>query len=149
VHIFYKNILALFLIYERICAMYRENYQYHDVTNGRDMQEKTRSEKIAEARRAFAQECNDRYNTYHRASSEDGKPANDGERYPFGLIRLMASGMLFLIIGIALYNNFSYNGFDKDYVMECLDKSNYWDYIVKSAGDMADKAAKWYNSLED
>ena len=61
----------------------------------------------------------------------------------------MAAGMLFLILGIALYNNFSYNGFDKDYVIEHLNKSEYWDSIVKGAGDVADKIVGWYNSLED
>lgn len=102
---------------------------------------KSRSEKISEARRAFAE--------YPQSLREEERTVDAPEKHPFGLLRLMAAGMLFLILGIAFYNNFSYNGFDKNYVMDYLNKSDYWDSIVKNAGEVADKIVGWYNSLED
>lgn len=110
-------------------------YQYDETSV------KSRAEKISEARRAFRQP--------YQSFRDDEITAADEKGHPFGLLRLMAAGMLFLILGIALYNNFSYNGFDKDYVIERLNKSEYWDSIVKGAGDVADKIVGWYNSLED
>ena len=47
---------------------------------------KSRSEKIQEARRAFSD-----------GSSEEYLATNE-KKHPFGLIRLMAAGMLFLIL---------------------------------------------------
>ena len=138
--------------------MYRE-----DLRNGygmdredvSSMPHQSRSEKIIEARRAFADSgsnyYNSSYNAYHpsfkETSSRDEYLITNEKKHPFGIIRLMAAGMLFLILGIAFYNGFSYNGFDKDYVIECLDRSGYWDTIVKNAGEVADKVTEWYNSL--
>lgn len=121
--------------------MYRENSKYQYDMHQEEVPVKSRSEKISEARRAFAE---------HPQSLRSEERTEDvRERHPFGLLRLMAAGMLFLILGIAFYNNFSYNGFDKDYVMDYLNKSDYWDSIVKNAGEVADKIVGWYNSLED
>lgn len=135
--------------------MYRD-----ELRNGYDMDRdglpvKSRSEKIMEARRAFSDGSGGRnyssYNSHynHNSHYNDEYLATNEKRHPFGLIRLMAAGMLFLILGIALYNNFSYKGFDKEYVMECLDRSGYWDAVVKGAGEITDKVAGWYNSLQD
>ena len=133
--------------------MYMENTRHSD-----DMDmvpAKSRSEKIIEARRAFADSgsnyYNNSYNAYHPSFKETGSRdeylITNEKKHPFGIIRLMAAGMLFLILGIAFYNGFSYNGFDKDYVIECLDRSGYWDNIIKNAGEVADKVTEWYNSL--
>ncbi len=119
--------------------MYREELgnNYNMDRNGFPV--KSRSEKIQEARRAFSDGSNGHnYSSYNSHYKEEYLATNE-KKHPFGLIRLMAAGMLFLILGIALYNNFSYNGFDKEYVMECLDRSGYWDTIVKGAGEITDK----------
>lgn len=121
--------------------MYRENSRYQYNTNRENSCVKSRSEKISEAKRAFE--------GYPTSFQDEKIPAADKKKHPFGLLRLMTAGMLFLILGIAFYNNFSYNGFDKDYVIEHLNKSEYWDNIVKNAGDVANKIVGWYNSLED
>lgn len=135
--------------------MYMENNRNSDDMDG--IPAKSRSEKIIEARRAFADSgsgyYNNSYNAYHPSFKETGSSQDEylitnEKKHPFGIIRLMAAGMLFLILGIAFYNGFSYNGFDKDYVIECLDRSGYWDSIVKNAGEVADKVTGWYNSLK-
>lgn len=121
--------------------MYSKDSRYrHDVYR-EEAPVKSRSEKISEARRAFAE---------NSSSFRDEEQTDDVQKkHPFGLLRLMAAGMLFLILGIAIYNNFSYNGFDKDYIVEYLNKSDYWDSIVRNAGDVANKIVGLYNSLED
>lgn len=132
--------------------MYREDFRNAYDMDREGLPVKSRSEKILEARRAFSDGSNGRnYNNYNNYNShyKDEYLATNEKKHPFGLIRLMAAGMLFLILGIALYNNFSYNGFDREYVMECLDRSGYWDTIVKGAGEITDKVSGWYNSLHD
>lgn len=129
--------------------MYRE-----DLRNGygmdredvSSMPHQSRSEKIIEARRAFASSGSG-HNYGGQGSYKDEYLVTNEKKHPFGLIRIMAAGMLFLILGIAFYNNFSYNGFDKDYVLECLERSGYWDTIVKGAGEITDKVTGWYNSF--
>ncbi len=121
--------------------MYRENSRYQYNTSREEAPQKSRSEKVYEAKMAFSE---------HPQSLKSEQDTEDAkEKHSFGLLRLMAAGMLFLILGIAFYNNFSYNGFDKDYVMDYLNKSDYWDSIVKKTGEVANKIVGWYNSLED
>ena len=128
--------------------MYREELRNAYDMN-RELPVKSRSEKILEARRAFSDGSGGRNYNSSNSHYNDEYLATNEKKHPFGLIRLMAAGMLFLILGIALYNNFSYECFDKEYVMECLDRSGYWDTIVKGAGEITDKVAGWYNSLQD
>lgn len=129
--------------------MYKEELRNaYDMDRG-ELPVKSRSEKILEARRAFSDGGSGRNYGNYNSHYNDEYLATNEKKHPFGLIRLMAAGMLFLILGIALYNNFSYEGFDKEYVMECLDRSGYWDTIVKGAGEITDKVAGWYNSLKD
>lgn len=129
--------------------MYRE-----DLRNGygmdredvSSMPHQSRSEKIIEARRAFASDGSSHNYNAHNSYKDEYLVTNE-KKHPFGLIRIMAAGVLFLILGIAFYNNFSYNGFDKEYVLECLERSGYWDTIVKGAGEITDKVTGWYNSF--
>lgn len=126
--------------------MYRDGVRYsdniidNDINN--DIPVKSRSERLMEAKRAFAGGTSDRQ---YRIENEE--TTTNEKRHPFGMLRLMAAGMLFLILGIAFYNNFSYKGFDKEYVLECLEKSEYWDSIVENVGDMAKSVTTWYNSV--
>lgn len=128
--------------------MYRENADYMDGNGNEEVVVKSRAERVAEAKRAFTDNgYRDSSSTYHTPYGSASSDTSGEKRHLSALIRLMASGMLFLILGIAFYNNFSYNGFDKDYVLECLDRSNIWDSLVRGVGDMADKAVGWYNSV--
>ncbi|MCX4328123.1 MAG: hypothetical protein OSJ45_12640 [Lachnospiraceae bacterium] len=121
----------------------RNGYGREDTSS---LPQQSRSEKILEARRAFASGGSS-HNYGCQGSYKDEYLVTNEKKHPFGLIRIMAAGMLFLILGIAFYNNFSYNGFDKDYVLECLERSGYWDKIVEGAGDITNKVTGWYNSL--
>lgn len=136
------------IIMKGIGTMYREDLRNVYDMDREGLPSQSRSEKIIEAKRAFAAGNNSRnYNNSNYNSYKDEYLITNEKKHSFGIIRLMAAGMLFLILGVAFYNNFSYNGFDKDYVLECLERSGYWDTIVKSAGEITNKVTGWYNSL--
>lgn len=152
-HILYKTGIPAVItgsrkiIMEGIYAMYREDLRNNYNTGREELPAKSRSEKIIEAKRAFSAGSvshsfnNSSYNNY----GKDEYLVTNEKKHSSGLARLMVAGMLFLILGIAFYNNFSYNGFDKDYVLECLNRSDGWNTIVKGAGDITDKITGWFS----
>ena len=78
---------------------------------------RSRSEKVLEAKRAFS---DDRYDI------ED-----DSSRHSFWLLRFMTAGMLFFILLVAIYNGFSYYGFNREYIENCLSDEKYYDMFLK------------------
>lgn len=46
------------------------------------------------------------------------------------LLRWMTAGMLFLVLALAFYFDFSYHGFDKEYVEGWLQNDTLWEMAV-------------------
>ncbi len=46
------------------------------------------------------------------------------------LLRWMTAGMLFLVLAIAFYFDFSYHGFNQDYVERWLQDDTMWNTVV-------------------
>lgn len=46
------------------------------------------------------------------------------------LLRWMTAGMLFLVLAIAFYFDFSYHGFDKEYVENWLQDDTMWTAVT-------------------
>lgn len=90
----------------------RDDYQ--------EMPSKSRSERVMEAKKAFSDSRDDseQYST----------------EYSFRLLRFMTAGMIFFILVIAIYNGFSYHGFNKEYIEKCLSDEYYYDMILKWVG---------------
>lgn len=51
------------------------------------------------------------------------------------LLRWMTAGMLFLVLAVAFYFNFSYQGFDKDYVEHWLQDDTLWRQMTSQIYD--------------
>ena len=76
----------------------------------------SRQQRVMEARAAF-----------HREEQVTAEPvAIPGH---FGLLRFMASLMLLLVLMAAFANDFSYHGFDRQYVQECLADESRWQAL--------------------
>ena len=97
---------------EEVIMIERDDYQ--------EMPSKSRSERVMEAKKAFSDSRDDseQYST----------------EYSFRLLRFMTAGMLFFILVIAIYNGFSYHGFNKEYIEKCLSDEYYYDMILKWVG---------------
>ena len=98
----------------------RDDYQ--------EMYAMSRSEKVMAAKQAFAEGGNDseQYST----------------RQSFWLLRFMTAGVIFFIMVLAIYNGFSYYGFDRNYIENCLSDGRYYDMILRWVGKTATEIIK-------
>ena len=108
----------------------------------------SRQQKIAAAKEAFGgnQLSKVSYgNSYSReVEMVDLKDAGEElqKKHTFRLLRMMAAGMLFLLLVIAFQNGFSYHGFNQEYVQEMLNDETTWNRLQE-------QARKFYDSLEE
>ncbi len=108
----------------------------------------SRQQRIAAAKEAFQENQPSKY--YDRnpyvISNEQIDGTNVSEELPkkhtFRLLRMMAAGMLFLLLIFAFENGFSYHGFDQEYVQEMLNNETTWNRLQE-------QVKKIYFSLED
>ncbi len=118
-----------------------------------DIPVKSRAERVMEAKRAFGEgKSSDRINGYSDSSYKSRHQANKAyeneQKPPFVLIRFIAAAMLFLILLFAVKNDFSFEGFDREYIMKCLESNDYWNMLVEKAGDAASEVVAWYKSIK-
>ena len=104
----------------------------NDKYNDYEMPVKSRTQKIADAKLAFSDNGADKRN-------ETGPDGNN----IFPAIRLIFAGMIFMLLIIAFYNDFSYNGFDKELVIQYLTDEDHWNDVVRQiSGYASDILAK-------
>lgn len=60
-----------------------------------------------------------------------GEKEGEEIRHPFRLLRVMMAWMLILVLIIAFYNGFSYQGFDRHYVQQILNDDSSWKTLEK------------------
>ncbi len=94
------------------------DYNY-DRTRDTGIIEQSRQEKILAARASF--HCPQTY----------AAPRERQSKHSFRLLRVMTTGMLFLILVIAFSNGFSYHGFNKNYVQQQLNSDAHWQMVEK------------------
>lgn len=132
--------------------MYNERSRYYNEQEDFDTPVKSRAERVMEAKRAFGGGGSDRAYGYtdssYRGKSQTTKSTESEQRPPFVLIRFIAAAMLFLILLFAVKNDFSFEGFDREYIMKCLEKNDYWNMLVEKAGDAASEVVAWYKSIK-
>lgn len=100
--------------------------------------QKTREERVREARLAFGRTgyATDRYsssNAYafnQTENRQDGTDKHSMERR-FRLLRLVTAAMLFLVLSVAFYFDFSYYGFDREFVEQCLQDDTFWTELTE------------------
>ena len=131
----------------------RSKYYSDNEEEDFDVPVKSRAEKVMEAKRAFGGAgSSDRMNGYsdnsYRNMHKVNKTYENEQKPPFMLIRFIAAAMLFLILLFAVKNDFSFEGFDKEYIMKCLENNDYWNMLVEKAGDAASEVVAWYRSIK-
>lgn len=65
-----------------------------------------------------------------RKREQEAEELNKKIERRYCLLRWMTAGMLFLVLAVAFYFDFSYQGFDKEYVEECLKDDTAWKQIT-------------------
>ncbi len=101
---------------------------------------KTRAQKVLEAKRAFSERGmpyeygNDRYSDYDVSDISDENHESSGVFF-----RFVCAALFFGILAIAFYNDFSYHGIDKEYVMHCISDNSDWDKLLKGVGSIVDE----------
>ncbi|MDE6851552.1 MAG: hypothetical protein K2J67_03570 [Lachnospiraceae bacterium] len=55
---------------------------------------------------------------------------NKKMEHRYCLLRWMTAGMLFLVLAVAFYFDFSYQGFDKEYVEHWLQNDTMWKQVT-------------------
>ena len=114
-------------------------------------QGKSRAEKVREAKAAFeepvrgnrgrtrAVSSRGMYNSYSSYGNQGyyGDSAEGEEEYlerdrtvPFGMLRMLAAGVLFLALVAAFHYDVSWQGFDKAYVQKQMAEHGHWDALV-------------------
>lgn len=108
----------------------------------------SRQQRIAAAKEAF--QGHYPISNAYRSSNEDGieqadwkNPTEESQKkHTFRLLRMMAAGMLFLLLVFAFQNGFSYRGFNQEYVQEMLNDETTWNRLQE-------QVKKFYFSLEE
>lgn len=90
----------------------------------------SRSDKIQEAKSAFLPSAKSVYVRRNQGIDAEEK------KHSFGLFRMLMAGMLFLILVLAFHFNFSYHGFNKEYVEELLADNSRWEAIVNQVSEV-------------
>lgn len=129
-------------------------------------QGKSRAERVREAKAAFEEQARGGRGRSRQASGRGisggyGGQGNYGsysdygdteeDRYPeaergipFGMLRMLAAGVLFLLLVTAFHYNVSWQGFDKAYVKKQMAEHGRWDDLVNQVS-----AVLRYNNFDD
>lgn len=65
-----------------------------------------------------------------RRREQELEEQNKKMEHRYCLLRWMTAGMLFLVLAAAFYFDFSYQGFDKDYVEQLLQDDTLWNQLT-------------------
>ena len=98
-----------------------DNKNYDD-----EMPVKKRTQRIEDAKLAFS-------------DTREKKDNSAGEQNMGVSLRIIGAGILFIVMVVAFYNDFSYQGFDREYVMERLSDESYWTEIVQQVGGIVQR----------
>lgn len=90
----------------------------------------SRSDKIQDAKSAFLPSAMPVYSGRNQGINAEGK------KHSLGLFRMLMAGMLFLILVLAFHFNFSYHGFNKEYVEKLLADNRRWEAIVNQVSEV-------------
>lgn len=71
-----------------------------------------------------------RYRHHSKKKTEQGQEEKIHIERRCLLLRWMTAGMLFLVLALAFYFDFSYHGFDKEYVESWLQNDTLWETAV-------------------
>lgn len=85
----------------------------------------SRTDKIMEAKRSFLSSGRKGYQ-----KREVAEPQEEIRR-PFGILRLLAAGTLFLLLVSALHFHVSYGGFNRSYIEQIFADNSHWEYLVE------------------
>lgn len=102
-------------------------YQVENISEERKI---SRSDKILEAKSAFTPGGQ---STYNRRAQDT---FSERKKHSFGLFRMLMAGMLFLVLISAFHFNFSYHGFNKEYVKEVLADNSQWEKLVNQVSQV-------------
>lgn len=112
---------------------------------------KSRAEKVREAKAAFEEPVRGNRGRARTVSSKGmynshssyGNQGNYGDSVekeeehlegdrgiPFGMLRMLAAGVLFLALVAAFHYDISWQGFDKAYVQKQMAEHGHWDVLV-------------------
>lgn len=109
-------------------------YGYEATQGERTM---SRSDRILEAKSAFAQREGRNTRGYTRGNDFSGTysvpketlPREEGKHH-FGMLRMVIAGMLFFVLVTAFHFQVSYYGFNKESVQELLADESHWNSLV-------------------
>lgn len=65
-----------------------------------------------------------------RRREQERMEQNKKMEHRYCLLRWMTAGMLFLVLAVAFYFDFSYQGFDKEYVEHWLQNDTMWKQVT-------------------
>ncbi len=130
----------------------RRGYPRDLETRDQGQPERSRQERLMEARAAFENDFHTAGNGpsfWRRPNDREPFPEEDemqteGMPFRFGLMRFMASCMLLLILLAAFASDFSYHGFNQDYVQERLNDGSAWDRLEKKVQSICVAALEQY-----
>lgn len=83
-----------------------------------------RSEKIAEARSCFDTR------SYREIRQKRENGVNPKEGHPFGMVRMLIAGMLFLLLVTAFHFQISVGSYNKETVKQLLNNDRHWSIVV-------------------
>lgn len=96
-----------------------------------DAEKKSREERIREAKSAFAGG-----RTLPAVDEHSQDDMTQGiSRHPFRLLRVVTAVMLFFLLVIALYFDFSYHGFNREFIEHCLQDDTLWQKLTSKAAE--------------
>ncbi len=82
-----------------------------------------RQQRVLEAKAAFGK------TPQRSALPQAPTPQQEFTGHPFRLLRVMTAWVLLLVLLAAFYNDFSYRGFDREYVQERLEDDSVWQAL--------------------
>ncbi|MCD7825753.1 MAG: hypothetical protein LUH14_07330 [Clostridiaceae bacterium] len=93
----------------------------------------SRSDKVREAKAAFGTASGGGRSFPEGSTAQNQKKYRKEKEIPFGMIRMLAAGVLFLMLLLFCHYDVSYHGMERSSIENALSDDSHWQELVHQA----------------